>query len=90
MNLEDLEAKPKGPREVDAQGKAALFSKESRHDGSLLIECSTCGAHTRVTPAKLLVLALPVNLTIPFKYHHTWLKCPACLTRTWVRIKAIG
>ena len=77
-------------RERDAQGKAALFSNQPRHDGPMLIECSSCHAHTRVGVARLLTLALPVNVTIPFRYHHTWLKCPACGKRTWVRIKAMG
>lgn len=75
------------PRQFDPRGKAALFSKTSRSDGSFLIECSDCREVTRVGLLHLLRLALPVNITIPLRYHHTWLRCPACGQRRWVRIK---
>ena len=73
---------------TDPQGKSALFSGEPRLDGRFILECSGCGRASRVGARKILQLALPVNLTIPFRYHHTWMKCPACEERTWVRIRA--
>jgi len=77
-------------RPRDPQGKAALFSGQQRHDGRFIIECSGCGSHTRVGTTRLVGLALPINFTNPFRYHHTWLKCPACDERRWVRIKVFG
>lgn len=78
------------PRPVDPHGKTSLFSGEPRMDGPFLLECSGCGRNSRVTAGRLLRLALPLNMTIPFRYHHTWMKCPACEERRWVRIRAFG
>lgn len=77
-------------RAFDPQGKAALFSREPRRDGPFFIECSGCGSHSRVGPLRLVGLALPLNFTNPLRYHHTWLRCPACRRRRWVRIKVFG
>lgn len=72
---------------LDPQGKAALFSKTRRTDGPFLVECSGCNQTTRIGLTHLLRLAFPINFTIPLRYHHTWLRCPACANRRWVRIK---
>lgn len=73
----------------DPQGKEALFSGAPRKDGPFLVECSGCQTLTRVGLLSLARAALPVQLTIPLKYHHTWLRCPACEQRRWVRISRI-
>ncbi len=73
-------------RALDTEGKAALFSGRPRHEGPFRIECSGCGNHSQVSASGLLKLALPFNFTVPLKYHHTWLKCPACRHRRWVKI----
>lgn len=77
----------KKERPFDPQGKVALFSGTRRSDGPFLIECSGCGGVTRVDLIQLVRLAFPINFTIPLRYHHTWLRCPACDKRRWVRIK---
>lgn len=75
---------------MDPEGKVALFSGQPRGSGRFQIECSSCQSHTRSGARTLARLAFPVNFTVPFKYHHTWLKCPSCGQRTWVRIRSVG
>lgn len=74
-------------RRFDPEGKAALFSQQPPSEGFLRLECSSCSSHTRVGVVELVGLALPLSFTNPFRYHHTLLRCPACGTRTWVRIR---
>lgn len=75
-------------RPIDPLGKAALFSGQQRPEGPLTVECSGCGSHCRVTVGRVLRLAFPVTFTMPLRYHHTWMRCPACGKRNWVRIRA--
>lgn len=75
---------------LDPQGKTALFSDASRADGPFIVECSRCQAVTRVGIGRLARLAFPVNFTLPLKYHHTWMRCPACANRAWLRIRKFG
>lgn len=77
-------------RPPDPQGKVALFSGQPRSDGAFQLECGACGSHTRVGLPRLLQLALPVSFSVPFRYHHTWMKCPACERRAWIRIRPFG
>ncbi len=74
-------------RKFDAQGKAALFSGSEPPRGPVTIECSTCDASTQVGITELARNALPLNFTIPLRYYHTWMRCPACKNRTWVHLK---
>jgi hypothetical protein len=74
-------------KDFDPQGRAALFSGQKAPQGAFRVECSSCSQHSRVGVAKLARLAFPVNLTNPFRYHHTWMRCPACGERSWVRIR---
>lgn len=76
------------PGERDPQGKVALFSGARRSDGPVAIDCSACGVETRVGIVHLARLATP-SFTIPLKYHHTWMLCPACSRRTWVRLRKV-
>jgi len=77
-------------RARDPQGKVALFSGAPRRDGPFIVECSGCGSHTRIGLRGLALHALPMNFTIPLKYHHTWMRCPACGNLRWVRIRKFG
>lgn len=90
MSDEDLAGRAKSKRPLDPQGKAALFSGTPRADGSFVVECSGCGGVTRMGLLALVRQAFPANFTLPLRYHHTWLRCPACGRYRWVRIKRFG
>jgi len=70
-------------------GRRALYSVAEQPPalGAVEIECSRCGQTTVVTPRALVGLAMP-SLHLPFlrRRHSSWLRCPACRTRTWVRL----
>lgn len=67
--------------------KHALYTKAERKPGTCTIECSSCREETRVSLIELAALLFPVNFHVPLlKYHHSWMRCPACGKRTWVRI----
>ncbi len=74
-------------RTFDPDGKAALFSSAPRRAGRFKIQCSSCHDESHVGMSRMVKLAFPINFTLPFKYHHTWLRCPSCGQRTWVRIR---
>lgn len=87
----------------DPMGKAALFSGSSepgvsdareqdfsqpRRPGTVVIECSSCAASTRVSYVDFAIDNLPFSIwlppipSIPFNRRMT---CPACAQFTWVR-----
>ena len=67
--------------------KHALYTKSERKSGTCTIECSSCREETRVSLIELAALLFPINFHVPLlKYHHSWMRCPACGKRTWVRI----
>jgi hypothetical protein len=68
-------------------GKAALFSGVSHEGGPFELTCSGCASRTRVSIGRLARLALPISFTIPIKHHHTWMRCPACGQRRWIRVR---
>ena len=68
-------------------GKHALYSVTEKRPLTCTIECSSCREETRVSYLELAALLFPVNVHIPLlRYHHSWMKCPACGRRTWVRV----
>jgi hypothetical protein len=75
------------PKAPDPQGKAALFSGQARDDGPLVVECSGCTQTTRVGFARLARLAFPIAPTNPLRYYHTWMRCPSCNRRNWVKVR---
>jgi uncharacterized protein with PIN domain len=82
---------PDDPTSRDPQGRMALFSStepepEAPH-GGLLIECSSCLTETRVSAFDVAMAALPLSLHLPFvRRYHSFLRCPACGRRAWVRL----
>ena len=67
-------------------GKEALFSSPGRRAGTVVVECSRCGARTRVSYVDLgLRLALG-SVWIPLQRHQHWMRCPSCERRRWCRI----
>ena len=74
---------------VDVQGKAALFSGAASAPslGSVAISCSRCHNATIVSYARAARLSLP-SLYVPLRREYpTWMRCPACDERRWVRLR---
>jgi hypothetical protein len=67
-------------------GKHALYSASERKPFSCTVECSSCREETRVSYVELVALLLPVHFHVPFRYHFSWFRCPACGRRTWLRV----
>jgi hypothetical protein len=71
----------------DPMGKAALFS-DTRQPGTVLLECSRCGASTRLSYVDFALNALPFSIWLPpvasIKFNRR-MTCPACSEWTWVR-----
>ena len=74
---------------VDVQGKSALFSRAAVTPslGSVVITCSECHTATVVSYARALRLAVP-SLHLPGvrRQYPSWMRCPACVERHWVKI----
>jgi hypothetical protein len=78
--------------ERDPLGRMALFSStelepaRSRTD-VLALECSSCLAESPVSPSGLLRAALPLSVHLPLvKRYHSFMRCPACGRRAWLRL----
>ena len=74
---------------VDPEGRASLYSvgEQPPAPATVTVECSSCEATTAVTPRQLVSLALPsVHLPVLRRGHSSWMRCPACGKRTWVKV----
>jgi hypothetical protein len=77
---------------ADQEGKSALFSSPVPTVGSvpigvLTLTCSGCEATTVLSPWQALVAAVPsLHLPLLRKGFPSWMRCPACRRRTWVRV----
>ena len=84
--LREVGHRPEWP-ERDPMGKAALFS-DTRRPGTVVIECSRCGASTRVSYVDFAMIALPFSIWLPpipsIRFNRR-MTCPACSEWTWVR-----
>jgi hypothetical protein len=77
-------------RASDPEGRRALFSvaDQSPSLGAVTIECSSCERTSVVTPRRLVGLAAPsLHLPLIKRDHPSWMRCPACGDRTWVRVR---
>ncbi|HEX3610451.1 MAG TPA: hypothetical protein VHU88_02070 [Sporichthyaceae bacterium] len=78
----------------DTEGKRALFSQPAPGPapipfGALVLTCSKCGATTAMTAVQVLTAAIPsFHLPIIRRHYPSWMRCPACERRTWVRVSA--
>jgi hypothetical protein len=77
--------------ERDPLGRMALFSsgepEPSPSPGSLTMECSSCLASTNVSARDVALAALPLSVHLPFvRRYHSFMRCPACGRRAWVRL----
>jgi uncharacterized protein with PIN domain len=74
-------------REPDPLGKRALYSVGQVRGGpfgNLSLECSSCKRESPVRLRDIPRLAMPFSVTLPRRYH-SYMKCPGCGRRTWVR-----
>ena len=85
-----VEPPPAGPGgRPDPLGRRALYSVAEQVPalGAVTVECSTCDQTSVVTPRALVPLALPsLHLPLLRGRHPSWMRCPACRRRTWVRL----
>ena len=77
-------------RPSDPEGRRALYSVvgQSPALGAVTIDCSSCERTSVVTPRRLIGLAAPsLHLPLLKRRHSSWMRCPACGQRTWVRVR---
>jgi len=78
------------PPERDPMGKMALFTSQGRQPfaGTFLVDCSSCHRETPASPLQLARNAIPFSLHLPLvRKYHSFMRCPSCGRRTWVRIR---
>lgn len=78
------------PGAVDVEGRSALFSAEplSPTLGSVVITCSGCHVASQASYVDALKYALPsVHLFVVRRGYPSWMRCPACDQRRWVRVR---
>jgi hypothetical protein len=85
-HMEELETADRDPL-----GRAALYSSGSQDQshplGTFLVECSACNRETPVTAGDLLRLGIPSIHLLFLRRYPSWMRCPACGRRTWVRVR---
>lgn len=67
-------------------GREALFTAGTRRWGTVVLDCSACGARTRVGWLDFWGRHLPFWLWFPWQRHSHWIPCPACDRRTWLGV----
>ncbi len=77
-------------RPSDPQGRRSIYSVAPQEPpfGAVTVNCSRCGRTSVISPQKVLTLAVP-SLHLPFirRDHPSWMRCPSCRHRTWVRLR---
>jgi len=77
------------PEQLDGAwtGRRAVFSPPPpRRPGTLRVDCSRCGAETRITYTDFLRRHFPFWLWIPGRRFSRLLVCPSCRHRAWVSV----
>jgi hypothetical protein len=83
---------PAAPGAPDREGKRALFSAEvppaaTAPFGTLTVTCSECRVTTAMTFTAAITAAVPsLHFFLLKKDYPSWMRCPACKRRTWVRL----
>jgi len=67
-----------------ADGRSVLFSAATPAPRTLVLECSACGARSRVGYVELVRRSLPTPIWLPWRRHARLARCPACEQRTWL------
>jgi hypothetical protein len=76
-------------RPSDPQGRRSLYSVADQAPslGAVTVACSRCERTSVIGPGRLLGLAAPsVHLPWLKRGHPSWMRCPSCGRRTWVRL----
>jgi phage terminase large subunit GpA-like protein len=68
--------------------KEALFSAsgDARRFGTVVVDCSTCGARSRLGWTEFAWRHLPFWLWVPWLRYSRYMACPACDRRTWLSV----
>jgi hypothetical protein len=68
--------------------KESLFSasEDTRRFGTVVVECSDCGARSRLGWGEFAWRHLPVGLWFPWLRYSQYMTCPACEHRTWLGV----
>lgn len=71
-----------------AMSKESLFSasEDARRLGTVVVECSACGARSRLGWAEFAWRHLPFWLWLPWQRYSRYMACPACDRRTWLSV----
>jgi uncharacterized protein with PIN domain len=81
---------PKDLEDRDPLGRMALFSDpepDAPPEEHLFVVCSSCLKETPVSPLDLVKAAFPMSIHLPMlRKYHSFMRCPACGRRTWVRV----
>lgn len=76
----------------DTEGTRVLFSgaTPARTMGRVSIDCSSCRRVTSVSLLSAARLALPsLHLPLVRRGHWSWMRCPSCGRRTWMRLQLL-
>jgi hypothetical protein len=74
----------------EAEGIQALYSAGPHRPGTVVLECTQCMNHSRMTTVEAVVRIAFISLWIPGKKFSRWMQCPECERRTWCRIHWTG
>jgi len=67
-------------------GRHALYSAAARRPGTVIVDCSECGARSRESLLELGLGFLPFTAWLPGRRHGHLMRCPSCGGRHWCRI----
>ena len=69
-------------------GKESLYSAApgGRAWGTVVLECSSCRARSRVSLVEFAWRHLPFWLWVPWLRYSQFMSCPACERRTWLGV----
>jgi len=81
-------AVPNGRPATVTFSKESLFtaSEGARRIGTVVVECSGCGARSRLGLAEFLWRHLPLGAWLPWLRYSQYMSCPACERRTWLGV----
>ena len=81
---------PDEDRRQRNSGKHALYSAGPRRRGTVVVECSRCLNHSRMTTVELGVRIAFISFWVPGRRYSRWMQCPECEQRTWCRVHWFG
>ena len=87
-SLAEPRAATRRPARGPAMRKESLFSASEgeRRLGTLVVECSSCGARSRLGWGEFAWRHLPLWLWVPWMRYSRFISCPACDRRTWLAV----